>query len=82
MGDTYKVFLNSAQKLLAEGAVNVLGHLKGDHCLFVGVLDGRLFRSSGTCKDYKHCSGIGWGNDRCRQEGRVNGGGEGKEHVY
>ena len=47
----------------------------------MNVADGRCFGSSGTFRDDRRLSGIWRGHDQCRQEGCVDGGGEGESNV-
>ena len=75
--DTDEVFLDGAQKLLAEGAVHVLEHVEGNRCCVVGISYARRFQSGGACRDAGRWSIIGWVHGQCRQEGCLYSGGEG-----
>ena len=63
--DAHKGVLNSAQKLLAKGAVEAVESVECQRLCFVRVADGRCFRSGGACLDDRRCFGIGRGDDSC-----------------
>ena len=72
----YKVVLNSAQKLLPNGAVYVPNFFESKRRCVVSVADGLCFGSGGACQDYRRRSVIGRWHNPCCREGHVDGGRE------
>ena len=73
--------VNSAEKLLAQRAVDVREGVEGKHCHVVCVLDGRCFEAGHAVRDDGHSAGIERREDSCGQEGGIDGGGEGEAQV-
>ena len=79
--DPQEGIFDSAKKLLANGAVNVVEGVKRQRLRILRVSDGRCFGSGCACRDDGRCTRIERGDNSCGRKVCIDGEGKGEAQV-